>query len=94
MLRVVLIFTHIPMYKYKLVDPTLCVKLFLRTHYAHICVYALLINEGPGQESGQTELWLQRLKLGHQENLKSSGDFGGRKKIKTVPLQNNSQTGL
>ncbi len=47
-LRVVLIFTHIPTYKYKLVDPTLCVKLFLRTHYTHICVYALLINEGPG----------------------------------------------
>ncbi len=47
MLRGVLIFTHISMYKYKkLVDPILCVKLFLRTHYAHICAYALLINEG------------------------------------------------
>ncbi len=39
---------YISTYKYKLVDPTLCVKLFLRPHYAHICVYAQLINEGPG----------------------------------------------
>ncbi len=44
----VLIFTHIPTYKYKLVDHTLCMKLCLCTHYAHICAYALLINEGPG----------------------------------------------
>ncbi len=35
------------MYKYKLVDPKLWVILFLHTHYAHICVYTLLINEGP-----------------------------------------------
>ncbi len=48
MLRGVLIFTHISTHKYKLVNPILYVKLFLRSHYAHICVYALLINEGPG----------------------------------------------
>ncbi len=35
-------------YKYKLVNHTICVKLCLRTHYPHICAYALLINEGPG----------------------------------------------
>ncbi len=41
------------MYKYKLVDPTLCVKLFLRPHYAHIWAYTLLINEGPGILNGK-----------------------------------------
>ncbi len=51
MLRVVLIFTHIPTSKYKLVDPTLCVKLFSCTHYAHICACTLLINEGPEDSS-------------------------------------------
>ncbi len=48
MLRGVLMFTNISTYKYKLVNPILYVKLFLCTHYAHICAYALLIIEGPG----------------------------------------------
>ncbi len=42
--RCAYIYTH----KYKLVNPILYMKLLLRTHYAHICAYALLINEGPG----------------------------------------------
>jgi len=48
MLRGVLIFTHSSTYKYNFVNPTLCLKLFLLTHYAQIYSYAPLINEGPG----------------------------------------------
>ncbi len=51
--------SHISTYKYKLVDPTLCVKLSLRPHYAHICAYARLINEGPDTDEEENMLTLK-----------------------------------
>lgn len=66
----VLIFTHISTYKYKLVDHTICVKLCVITLYAHICAYALLINEGPGSKGTIFELNITANYLTSTQELK------------------------
>lgn len=50
MVRVVLIFTLIPKYRCKMINSTGCGKMFICTHCAHTCAYALVLNETPGPE--------------------------------------------
>ena len=47
MAKAVLVFTHIPKYKYILVDSILCVVMFVHTPYAQICAISTVDNRGP-----------------------------------------------